>query len=79
MNKKIVFPVIALTLLGGSYFAVTAASAQTSPSPMSGLSQAIAQKFNLNQSEVQDVVDTWHTQKHDEMKKKTCSNALLKN
>ena len=69
MNKKIVFPVIALTLLGGSYFAVTAASAQTSPSPMSGLSQAIAQKFNLNQTEVQDVVDTWHTQKHDEMKK----------
>jgi len=63
MNKKIaayiVVPILGLALLGGGV--ALAATNSTGTNPMSALVTAIAQKFNLNPSDVQAVVNQVHT------------------
>jgi TRAP-type mannitol/chloroaromatic compound transport system substrate-binding protein len=57
MNKtKILFPAVALTILGGSILGTRAIYAQDS-TPVSSIVQKIATKFNLNEDEVQAVFD----------------------
>lgn len=74
IKKQILFPSIAVVLVGVSAFGVMRASAETSSTPFSGLAQAIAQKFNLNQNDVQSVVDDWHTKQRTQMEEKMKEN-----
>lgn len=56
IRKKILLPVIGTVVMGSALAVVTAANAQTTNNRNS-LVTAIAQKFNLNQSDVQSVFD----------------------
>lgn len=62
LSKKIIIPVLALTLTGATVFGIAKVNAQSTTQPYQGLVQAIAQKFNLNQSQVQSVVDQYREQ-----------------
>ncbi|MBU4017299.1 hypothetical protein KJ980_06315 [Patescibacteria group bacterium] len=68
LNKKIVLPVLAVAVLGvGVAFTSLQAHAQTSSNSFSGLVQVIAQKFGLEQSKVQSVVDDYRNQQKQNM------------
>lgn len=64
MTKKIVLPVLIFSFASAAIFsAVTIAHAQTnSNNGFSKLVQAIAQKFNLDPNQVQDVFNQYHRQ-----------------
>lgn len=64
ISKKIYIPILAAGVIGGTaVFGVSLVNAQaTQHNPMSGLVQKIAQKFNLDQSQVQSVIDQFHTE-----------------
>lgn len=51
-----------MTLTGATVFGIAKVNAQSTIQPYQGLVQAIAQKFNLNQSQVQSVVDQYREQ-----------------
>jgi phenylpyruvate tautomerase PptA (4-oxalocrotonate tautomerase family) len=74
ISKKILIPVIALVITGGTVFVASGVNAQTPADRLSELSEVIAQKFGLDKSKVQTVVDEFHTSKmkerHAEMQKK---------
>lgn len=56
-------PIVTIAVLGGSaILAVSVAHAQTGNPPWSGLVQMIAQKFNLDQTQVQGVFDQYRQQ-----------------
>ena len=75
LSKKIIIPSLAVVIVGVSAFGVVRASAQEGPqTPFGGLAQAIAQKFNLSQSDVQLVVTDWHTKQHTQMEEKMKEN-----
>lgn len=58
IKKTIMIPVIAVAASGIILLGATQlVHAQTSNTPFSGLAQAIAQKFNLNQTDVQNVIN----------------------
>lgn len=66
MKNKIVLPIIILAVSGAAVFsAVNLAYAQSNNSnAVSGLAQAIAQKFNLDATQVQNVINTFRTSNH---------------
>jgi len=68
LSKKILIPVFAIVVGGGSLLGVsTMVSAQSSNTPFSGLAQTIAQKFNLDQSDVQSVINSYMQQQRQTM------------
>ncbi|MCL4354485.1 hypothetical protein M1349_03380 [Patescibacteria group bacterium] len=68
LKKKIILPVLAVVVLGvGGALVSMQAHAQTNNTPLSGLVQAIAQKFGLDQSQVQSVVDNYRNQQRQKM------------
>lgn len=69
MNKKIVFPVAALLILGAGIIGVNSVSAQDTEDTSSTLVQKIAAKFSLNEDDVQKVFDEARNEHHAEMQK----------
>ena len=68
LSKKILIPVFAVVVGGGSLLGVsTMVHAQSGNTPFSGLSQSIAQKFGLNQSDVQSVINSYMQQQRQTM------------
>ncbi len=65
MNKKSLFAITAALIVGG-LFAARSISAQESDNAASSLVAKIAQKFNLNQNEVQTVFSEFHTERQQE-------------
>ncbi len=64
ISKKILVPVFSVVvsgaiLLGGGF---VLAHAQTPNTPFSGLAQAIASKFNLNEADVQSAISSYRQQ-----------------
>lgn len=66
MNKKLVIPVVAFGVLAASLVAATQISAQETPA-MQTIVQKIAQKFGLNETDVQGVFDEFSTEKKAQM------------
>ena len=63
MNKKyLLYAIIPAIVLGSAGAAVYASSTTGKTNPMSGLISAIAEKFNLEESDVQAVFDDYQTQ-----------------
>jgi hypothetical protein len=67
LNKKLIFPVIALAVLGFTLLDVNLASADNSENYQKTIVQKIAEKFNLNQDEVQKVFDEVRSERQAEM------------
>lgn len=67
LKKKVFFPILALAIIGMAVASSSFVSAQDSSGPNS-LITAIAQKFNLNQADVQAVFDEQRTKHHEQMK-----------
>jgi hypothetical protein len=64
VSKKIIFPVLTVTMLGGMVtIGANRAAAQTSGSPFSGLVEMIATKFGLDKNQVQSVFDQYQAQR----------------
>src|SRR5579871_6549958 len=60
LSKKIIIPAVIIATVGiVTLGAISFASAQGGTTPLSGLAQAIAQKFNLNQSDVQNTISQY--------------------
>jgi hypothetical protein len=71
LTKKLVLPAVVIVLVGGATFGVVAASAQSpTGTPLSGLAQAIASKFHLNQNDIQSTINDWHTQQKSQMQQR---------
>ena len=74
MKKKyllyIILPVMVFATLGSVAMSASAASEQNTHHPMANLVNAIAQKFNLNPTDVQKVFDDQKTQMYAEMEQK---------
>ena len=71
MNKKILMPVIALTIISMSMFGANAAYAQTTGnSPFQSLIQKIVEKFGLKQADVESVFEEHRNQKQQEMQQR---------
>lgn len=66
INKKLIFPVIALAVLGLGVLDVGLASADENNNPQTTIVQKIAEKFDLNQEEVQQVFDEVRSEHHAE-------------
>lgn len=63
LAKKILIPVFAVVVTGSTLLGVSSiAHAQSGSAPFSGLAQAIASKFNLNTSDVQNVISAFKQQ-----------------
>ena len=70
ISKKIVQPILLFTVMGATTFlAAGQAHAQTNTgtNPLQGLVQMIAQKFGLDQNQVQSVVTTYKAQQKQNM------------
>lgn len=76
-SKKIIIPVFAVVTTGVAAFGISQVHAQTNTTPFSGLAQAIAQKFNLSQSDVQTVINTY-MQQQKQTKLQNMQNRLKK-
>lgn len=75
MKKQIMFPVMAAVILGAVTFGTTVVSAQSATGdPQSSLITKIAQKFNLQESEVKAVFDQEHTERHAKMQQQFSEN-----
>lgn len=62
-SKKVLFSVLGLATAGIVFVGTTGmVNAQTNNNPLSGLVQAIAQKFNLDPNQVQSVVNQYQSQ-----------------
>jgi hypothetical protein len=73
MNRKTMLTAAAVSVLGAGLLTATTAFAQnesTVQDPMHSLVQKVADKFNLNQDEVQAVFDEAHKERHAEMEAK---------
>lgn len=73
MNKKTILTAAAVSVLGAGILTASTAFAQTESTattqdPMNSLVQKIADKFNLNKTEVQAVFDEVHDERHAAMK-----------
>lgn len=70
-----ILPVLAgAALIGGTVFAATSQATKTSP--FSALATAIAQKFNLNSTDVQTVIDQTMTAERTQMEKDRLAQAV---
>src|SRR4051812_24138055 len=64
VNKKLVVPIVVLTLAAGSgATALAATDASSTSANKQNLAQEIANKFHLNSSDVQSVIDQHHAEK----------------
>lgn len=70
LKSKLLIPVLAVTVGSTALFGVNQIYAQDSNNPNSSLVQKIAQKFNLDQSQVQAVFDEHKSEHHAVMKQK---------
>lgn len=70
ITKKIMIPIVAVVIGGASFLGFSQAAQAQTNAPESSLVQAIAQKFNLDQSQVQSVFDQHKAERHKEMKQK---------
>jgi hypothetical protein len=69
LSQKVLIPVFAVIVGGGSLLGLsTLVHAQSGKTPFSGLAQAVAQKFNLNQSDVQSVINSYMQQQKQKMR-----------
>lgn len=62
MKKKIIIPLLAVAIVGIGAFGISQVHAQSNGSPASGLVSAIAQKFNLDQNQLQLFVASYRQQ-----------------
>lgn len=62
ISKKIYLPALTLMILGSTMFVVSGVEASDNQHPKTDLIQEIAQKFNLNQSDVQQLFDDYRQQ-----------------
>jgi Spy/CpxP family protein refolding chaperone len=69
LRRKIILPVLAITIGSAAFFGVSQVSAQ-SLNGRSELVSMIAQKFNLDQNQVQQVFDQHKDQMHQKMQQK---------
>jgi|GEM_PF-815575 len=69
LQKKIVLPVIGVATVAAMLFGISQlANAQTEKTnPLSGLAHAIAQKFNINQNDLQSVINQYLKQRQTTM------------
>lgn len=68
ISKKVIIPIVAVFLVvGAAVLGVSQAHAQTSQNPFSGLVQMIAQKFGLDQNQVQSAVNQYQQQQRQNM------------
>ncbi len=78
MNKKYLWyvaaPAVALVLTGAVGVATVAAATPAKTNPMSNLVAAIAQRFNLNQADVQKVFDDQKSQMRTQMEQTFTDN-----
>lgn len=70
LKQKFILPVLGGVIIAGTAFGAGLVSAQTSASGSSTIVQKIAQKFGLNEAEVQAVFDEDLKARHDQMKAK---------
>jgi len=70
MKKKLIFPAIALAVLGVSLLGINAASADDVTSPHETIIQKLADKFGLNKDEVQKVFEEARDEHHSQMQAK---------
>jgi uncharacterized protein (DUF433 family) len=70
LSKKVIIPIAAVTIGGAALIGTGAVFAQSSATPMSGLAQALAQKFNLDQNQVQQTIDQYHQEHISNMQQK---------
>lgn len=69
LTKKFLIPALTLVVSSGIVLGATSVLAQDSnTSPMNSLVQKLAQRFNLNESDVQAVFDEHHSEMHAQMK-----------
>ncbi len=68
-NTYLAVPVVALTILGGTLLATHSAQAETDSKPfgMDSIIQKLAQRFNLNESDVKAVFDEQHAEMETQM------------
>ncbi len=72
MNKKILLTVATISILGIGLLSSTAILAENTadhPNPMAALVEKIADKFGLNQEDVQVIFDEYQTERRAEMEK----------
>ena len=69
MNRRIIIPIVAVGALGIVGVTLIGAKNTYAQSPISNLSQAIAQKFNLNQSDVQSFIINYRQTRNQDMVK----------
>jgi phosphoribosylformylglycinamidine (FGAM) synthase-like enzyme len=62
ISKKLIFPALIVIAAGGIVAIRPMITSAQTANPLSGLVQMIAQKFNLDQTQVQTVVDQYRTQ-----------------
>lgn len=62
VSKKILVPAIAVLLAGSAVAGISMAYAQSGNNPFTGLAQAVAQKFHLNQDDVQNTITSYMQQ-----------------
>ncbi|CAN5355554.1 hypothetical protein BH10PAT1_BH10PAT1_5290 [soil metagenome] len=67
IHKKIIIPIVILGAFATIALTATGISAQTRNDPFSGIAAAIAQKFNLNQTDVQSVITEYRQTKRTDM------------
>jgi hypothetical protein len=68
LQKKVLIPIIGAVTVGSTLFGVSFVEAQGTPSTIPSIVQRIAQRFNLNQSDVQKVFDEQKTEMHAQKK-----------
>lgn len=79
MKKQFVMIGSSMAILGAILLAANVVSAQeTNENPLSSLAQQIAQKFGLNQGDVETVIQNFHQQRHDEMKQEVQAKMIEK-
>ena len=66
-NKKVLLPAIAVVIGGGVLLGGSQLVNAQSTNGISGLAQAIAQKFGLDQGQVQNTISDYHTQHRSDM------------
>ncbi len=68
VSKRILLPVLGILAIGGTLFGAQYVSAQIATSTTPSIVQRIAEKFNLNQADVQAVFDEVRNEHHAQIK-----------
>ena len=68
LRKNILLSVLGLTLIGGTFIGVTSVSAQDATDKSQSIIQKLAQRFNLNESDVKAVFVEEHQARQSQMK-----------